>query len=66
MHSDELLTIDELAARLKVQRQTIYSLTRNRAKIDPHPIPHFKIGRVLRFRWSAVAEWLTRLEQVKA
>jgi excisionase family DNA binding protein len=51
----QILTVDELAARLKVTRRVVYGLTRVRSQ---HPIPHFRIGRVLRFNWLSVSEWL--------
>jgi len=58
--SDELLTIDELAAILKVQRSWIYLHTRKRSKTA---IPHVKIGKYLRFSEADVRRFLNRLRR---
>ena len=54
--SDELLTIDELAAILKVPRSWIYLHTRKRSK---RAIPHVKIGKYLRFSEVDVRRFLS-------
>jgi len=51
----ELLTIDELAQVLKVRKGWIYARTRERS---PSTIPHFKVGKYLRFSHSEVQAWL--------
>ena len=62
--SDELLSLDELATRLKISKTTAYGLTRQRAKVrNASPLPSMKIGKELRFNWSAVVKWLDRLEK---
>jgi excisionase family DNA binding protein len=61
--SDELLDIDQLAQRLQVPKSTIYELCRHRSRIKGTQLPAFKIGRRLKFRWSAVCEWITTLEK---
>jgi excisionase family DNA binding protein len=58
--SDELLTIDELAAILKVPRSWIYLHTRRRTKTN---IPHVKIGKYLRFSEADVRRFLNRLRR---
>ena len=58
--TDELLTIDELAAILKVPRSWIYFHTRKRSK---NAIPHVKIGRYLRFSEADVRRFLNRLRR---
>jgi|SRR6516225_4877084 excisionase family DNA binding protein len=58
--SDELLTIDELAAMLKVHRSWIYLHTRKRSKTA---IPHVKIGKYLRFSEADVRRFLNRLRR---
>lgn len=63
---DELLDIAELAARLKVPKGTIYELCRNRSRIHGKALPHFKVGRRLKFTWSSVCAWLTELEKAGA
>jgi hypothetical protein len=61
---DELLSLDELAARLKISKTTAYGLTRHRAKVrNANPLPCFKVGKELRFNWSAVVQWLDQLEK---
>ncbi len=65
----EILTIDELAAMLKMTRRQIYTMcekrTRNGAMKD-HPLPVLKINGNLRFRKSEVDSWLLGLTDHKA
>jgi len=50
---NEIMTVDEVAAFLRVNRKTIYQYaTRQR-------IPHRKVGRRFLFSKSALMEWLT-------
>jgi excisionase family DNA binding protein len=58
---DELLTVDELAARFKLTRWTVYNLTRQRNR-KQGAIPYLKLGRELRFRHSAVEAWIRAQE----
>jgi excisionase family DNA binding protein len=51
----QILTIDEVAARLKVTRRVVYGLIRVRSQ---NPIPHFRVGQALRFNWPSVSAWL--------
>lgn len=51
--ADEILTLDELCAWLKLKKDYVYHLTCQQA------IPHLKIGRQLRFRRSEIEDWLT-------
>jgi excisionase family DNA binding protein len=53
-HTD-LLTPDELAARLKVPLSWVYDHVRKRAA---ERLPGFKLGKYWRFRESDVIEWL--------
>ena len=53
---DELLTVQEICDLLKVPKTYIYSLTHQRK------IPHIKIQGHLRFRQSAIDEWLRSQE----
>jgi len=50
-----ILTLDEVAARLKVSRRIVYEQTRRRC---PNPIPVLRCGRALRFNWLDVSAWL--------
>ncbi len=51
----ELLTIDELAEKLKLPKSWLYSRTR---EIGPNAIPRLKIGKYLRFRMEEVMAWI--------
>ena len=55
--NDELLTVEELADRLKVPASWIYQRTRCRGH---DRLPHIKIGKYLRFEEKAVQSWLGR------
>jgi len=50
--SSDVLTIDELAAYLKISKSTLYKLVRE------GKIPSQKIGKHWRFRKSAIDQWL--------
>jgi excisionase family DNA binding protein len=61
----EILTIDELAKLLKMKRTQIYELTRRRSRLrQPVPLPALRINGNLRFRKSAVIQWLDDLAEV--
>jgi len=51
----EVMTVEEVAALLKCKPGFIHEKTRARAD---NPIPHFRMGRYLRFSRIAVLEWL--------
>ena len=55
--NDELLTVSDLADRLKVSPSWIYQRIRARAS---DRLPHIKIGKYLRFELAAVHAWLDR------
>jgi excisionase family DNA binding protein len=50
---DELLTLEETAALLKVPKSWIYERTRKGA------IPHLKLGKYLRFPLAELLLWIT-------
>jgi excisionase family DNA binding protein len=52
---EPILTIEEVAARLKLKPPTVYELTRKRNR---RRLPSMKAGKVLRFFWSDVERWL--------
>jgi excisionase family DNA binding protein len=58
--AEKLLTVSDVAAALRVPVSWVYERTR-RSGTDQ--IPHFKLGKYLRFRWSTVEEWLENLKQ---
>jgi excisionase family DNA binding protein len=53
----ELLTIQEMAERLKVPVSWLYARTR---QTGPGTIPRIKVGKYLRFRIDEVMEWLLK------
>jgi len=55
MLPENILTADELAARLKVTRGFITEKLRTSCA---NPIPVLKIGRYCRFHWPDVCVWL--------
>jgi predicted DNA-binding transcriptional regulator AlpA len=58
--SDELLTVSEIAAALKVPVSWVYDRAR---RSGSEQIPHFKLGKYLRFRWSIVQAWLENMKR---
>jgi predicted DNA-binding transcriptional regulator AlpA len=52
---EPILTAEQVAARLDLDPQTIYEFTRSRHR---NPIPTLRAGKFLRFRWSAVENWM--------
>jgi excisionase family DNA binding protein len=55
-----LLTVDELAAELKVPKSWIYSRTRLRGD---EQIPHLKCGKYCRFDFQRVLDWLNEQQR---
>jgi excisionase family DNA binding protein len=53
----DILTPEELAARLKVRKSWVYEQTRSS---NQNPLPRLRMGRYLRFDWTKVVEWLTQ------
>jgi predicted DNA-binding transcriptional regulator AlpA len=66
---NEIPTITELAALLKMSKGQIYEMTKERTRtgsMKDHPLPVLKINGNLRFRKVDVDSWLARLVQGKA
>ena len=60
----EILTVDDLAALLKMKRSQIYAMTPHRAKArQPLPLPLLRINGNLRFRRTDIAKWLDQLAE---
>jgi excisionase family DNA binding protein len=57
----QFLTVPEIAGVLKVPVSWIYERTRRR---DQERIPHFKLGKYLRFDLAQVREWLRTLQEM--
>lgn len=55
--TEQLLTAEEVAARLAVPVSWVRSSTRTGA------IPHVQLGRYLRYRWPDVEAWLESCSQ---
>jgi len=55
---DELLTIDEAAALLKRDKNTLYQMVNN-SKYGLCKLPYLKQGRRLRFSKNALLKWST-------
>jgi hypothetical protein len=63
MKPEDILKPEELAARLKVSKYSIFEQTRARWKIrNPNktPLPFFRFAGQLRFYWPDVCEWLAK------
>jgi excisionase family DNA binding protein len=57
---DHLLTVDEVAALLKVSRSWVYQHSRSKHTARSDRLPHIKIGKYVRFEPSAVRAFLQR------
>lgn len=54
MTEEHWATVDDVAAHLKVTRDTVYRW------IDRRKFPVHRVGRILRFRISEVDDWVER------
>ena len=54
---DDILTVDEVAARLQVPKATLYGWRYKGSGPKGH-----RVGKHLRYRWSDVLMWLDGLE----
>lgn len=53
---EQYIGVDDLCQRLNFKKRYIYALTHEGR------IPHIKVGRHLRFRWSSIEKWLNAQE----
>jgi len=60
MDNEEIFTIKELAAYLKLAEKTAYRLA------SDGKLPGFKVGGAWRFRKSEIDRWIVKQEQKKA
>ena len=62
----EILTVDELASLLKMNRRQIYSMTESRTRArQKHPLPIMRVNGNLRFSRTAVEAWLQQLQEAR-
>ena len=61
---DEVLTVDEVAALLKVSRSWVYEHTRKRGTPRSGRLTHVKVGKYVRFEPRAVREFVARLSTI--
>lgn len=54
--SPRLLTADEVAEMLRVDKSWVYAATRS------NRIPHIRLGRYVRFSEAAIESWMAELE----
>lgn len=59
----EILTVQEVADRLRISKSSVYELTRFRDSVRGHRLPVRKVGRHLRFVAPEVDEWFLSLPQ---
>ncbi|MGB6476384.1 MAG: helix-turn-helix domain-containing protein [Candidatus Sulfotelmatobacter sp.] len=58
----DILTLDDVAAILKLKRSAVYEMTRVRSQArQEHPIPFIRVAGHLRFRRQDIENWLTEL-----
>jgi hypothetical protein len=60
----ELLTVDDVAAWLKVSKAWVYEHTRSRSSARAERLPYIKIGKYKRFDPQAVREFLLRRSKI--
>jgi len=57
----DLLTPEQLAARLQVSKSWVFEQTRNRARVrTAKALPCIRLGKYLRFSWVAVCQWMAQ------
>lgn len=60
----ELLTVDDVAALLKVSKSWVYEHTRSKRLPRTETLPHVKIGKYVRFNARQVQEFLSRRARI--
>jgi predicted DNA-binding transcriptional regulator AlpA len=58
MNPEDILTPQQLAARLQVNVSWVYDKTRRRSAGNGEPMPVLNSGRYLRFYWPDICAWL--------
>ena len=58
----EIMTIDEVAAMLRVSKRAVYAMTSQRGRSQmKHPLPVLRINSSVRFIKSDIEEWVEKL-----
>lgn len=57
---DQLLTVDEVAAMLKVSKSWVYEHTRTRGVPRGERFPHVKLGKYVRFEARHIRAFIAR------
>jgi excisionase family DNA binding protein len=57
---EQLLTVAEVAALLKVSRSWVYEHTRSRGTPRSERLPHIKVGKYVRFEARALREFIQK------
>lgn len=60
MEGQELLTVDEMAARLKVKPSWLYFRTMQKG---PEAMPRVRVGKYVRFNPDSVMAWIEKQSQ---
>ena len=59
MNTDELITEPEAARALGVAPGTLKAARLHRLQSNPlRDLPHVRIGRAVRYRWTDICEWI--------
>jgi excisionase family DNA binding protein len=61
---DELLTVEEVAALLKVSKSWVYEHTRSRGVPRSERLPYIKLGKYVRFEAASVQTFLVKLSKI--
>jgi predicted DNA-binding transcriptional regulator AlpA len=60
----EILRVDEVAVWLKISKDHVYELTKQRTRsgdVRENPLPCVRLGKSVRFSKDAVEAWVERL-----
>jgi hypothetical protein len=61
LEASDILTPEQLAARLQVSKSWVFEQTRERAKVrNKNPLPCIRLGKYIRFSWVAVCAWMSQ------
>jgi excisionase family DNA binding protein len=60
----ELLTVEEVAALLKVSKSWVYEHTRSRAVPRSERLPHVKVGKYVRFEARLIRDFLVKRTRI--